>query len=167
MYGQYVVAIGTKKHFIQILSPHLPTSKKRQRKVLRKFGLLPRPLSGTSRFCYSQWMHALVRIGLRCRHPLSRTGTRRLSHVATTEHDVRARCVHLINHHHHSVSTMSSSEGENFDLDNISGSESDGYAPVKKKTVNRIRISWSNLFIQVITDQSASKEDNSKGETCL
>ena len=27
---------------------------------------------------------------------------------------------------------MSSSDGENFDLDNVSGSESDGYMPVKK-----------------------------------
>jgi len=34
--------------------------------------------------------------------------------------------------------SMSSSEGENFDIDNISGSESDGYAPVKKKSVSRV-----------------------------
>ncbi|KIM84751.1 hypothetical protein PILCRDRAFT_780689 [Piloderma croceum F 1598] len=34
---------------------------------------------------------------------------------------------------------MSSSEGENFDLGNVSGSESDDYAPAKKKSVNRTK----------------------------
>lgn len=98
-------------------------------------------------------MHALVRTVLRCRHPLSNTTTvnsisqtRRLSHVGTAEHEVWARCFHhfnLINNHHRRVSTMSSSEGENFDLGNVSGSESDDYAPAKKKPVNRARISRS------------------------
>ena len=88
-------------------------------------------------------MHALLCTStvLQRRHLLSNTTvnliSRRLSHVGTTERDW-ARHLNLINNHHRSVSTMSSSEGENFDLGNISGSESDDYAPVKKKPVNRV-----------------------------
>jgi hypothetical protein len=36
-----------------------------------------------------------------------------------------------------SFSTMSSSEGESFDLENVSGTESEDYAPPIKKTVSR------------------------------
>ena len=87
-------------------------------------------------------MRALARVAFRCKHPLSSilVSQSGWNHVAVIQHDLPARqLTTLFNHyHHHRASTMSSSEGENFELDNISGSESDGYTPVKKKSVSPI-----------------------------
>jgi hypothetical protein len=60
--------------------------------------------------------------------------------VVKSQH-TRSTCLSDLINRHRRVSTMSSSEGENFDLDNVSGSESDGYTPAKKKTVRLVFIS--------------------------
>jgi hypothetical protein len=87
-------------------------------------------------------MHVLARIAFRCKHPLSSilVSQSGWNHVAVIQHDLLARQLTTSSnhHHHHRASTMSSSEGENFELDNISGSESDGYTPVKKKSVSLV-----------------------------
>jgi DNA topoisomerase-2 len=51
---------------------------------------------------------------------------------------------------------MSSSE-ENYDLDDISGDESEGYSPVAKKTVSPTRCLWLSLIISHHQSKAASK----------
>jgi DNA topoisomerase-2 len=51
---------------------------------------------------------------------------------------------------------MSSSE-ENYDLDDISGNESEGYSPVAKKTVSPTRCLWLSLIISQHQSKAASK----------
>ncbi len=51
---------------------------------------------------------------------------------------------------------MSSSE-ENYELDVISGDESEGYSPVAKKTVSPTRCLWLSLIISHHQSKAASK----------
>jgi hypothetical protein len=121
-------------------------------------------------------MHALVRTVLRCRRPLSNitvnliSQTRGPSHVDTTEHEVWARCFHhssLINNHHRSFSTMSSSEGENFDLKtSLAQSQKTTHLLRRRLYVFQVHLLVKFLLIKVATDQSADKEDNDEG-ACL
>lgn len=75
----------------------------------------------------------LHKMSLRCGHVLMRTVTR--------PRFVPTNIVSFIQHQRlrpaDSFSTMSSSEGESFDLENVSGTESEDYAPPIKKTVSR------------------------------
>lgn len=72
--------------------------------------------------------------------------TRVLTHV-TPCLDCSRRRVELAsippttNYRVHHLSTMSSSEEENFEIDDVSGSESDDFAPVKKKAVRTLLLS--------------------------
>lgn len=79
-----------------------------------------------------QQSRGIIRI-LSChnRHVLwTRNATRR----STTSFSLSTTTTIFANNFHRRFSAMSSSEGENFDLDNVSGSEdSEDYAPVVKK----------------------------------
>lgn len=60
---------------------------------------------------------------------------------------------------------MSSSEGENFDLDDVSGSESEeGYAPVKKV---RAALSLAGQVFMFHADQSSGQETSGQGQACV
>lgn len=65
---------------------------------------------------------------------------------------------------------MSSSEGENFDLDNVSGSESEDYAPVKAvRTIRLLSLTHckpSERMLTLRVDKSSGQETSIQGQGC-